>query len=297
MLRAYAGVARAPFLLLPVVLVAAGAAASMVDGGFDPIRTGLALVGLLAMHVAVNTLNELSDFRRGIDLETRPTPFSGGSKTLPEGRLSPTRARWLASGSAVVGTAIGIWFLIVVGWKLLPILALGALAVFGYSDLLARIYVGEIFAGLGLGALPVLGTSLVQDGGLGAASWAASVPAFLMTFDLLLLNEFPDEAADQGGGRRNLVLGLGRPAAALVYLEAGLLVPVWIVGAVAAGWLPLPALWAATPSLFLIFPARWVFSALRGSREPVPIPALASNVVWNLATNAVLTAGLAVAAI
>lgn len=297
MLRAYAGVARAPFLLLPVVLVAAGTAASMVDGGFDPIRTGLALAGLLAMHVAVNTLNELSDLRRGIDLETRPTPFSGGSKTLPEGRLSPTRARWLASGSAAVGTAIGFWFLVVVGWKLLPILALGALAVFGYSDLLARIYVGEIFAGLGLGALPVLGASLVQDGGLGAASWAASVPAFLMTFDLLLLNEFPDEAADRRGGRRNLVLGLGRPAAALVYLEAGLLVPVWIVGAVAAGWLPLPALWAATPSLLLILPARWVFSTLRGSREPVPIPALASNVAWNLATNAVLAAGLVAAAI
>jgi 1,4-dihydroxy-2-naphthoate octaprenyltransferase len=37
-----------------------------------------------------------------------------------------------------------------------------------------------------------------------------------MTFDLLLLNELPDEEADRAGGRRNLVLILGRRAAALV---------------------------------------------------------------------------------
>ena len=295
MIGPYAGVARAPFLLLPVVLVAAGAAASSVDGGFDLVRTLLALLGLLAMHVAVNTLNELSDFRRGIDFETRPTPFSGGSKTLPEKRLSPGQARSLAMGSAAVGAAVGIWFLTVIGWKLLPILALGALAVFAYSDLLARIYVGELFAGLGLGMLPVLGVSLVQDGSLGPASWAASVPACLMTFDLLLLNEFPDEAADRGGGRRNLVLGLGRPTAARVYLLAGLLVPAWIAGSVLAGWLPRPALWAVLPSLLLLPPGRWVVSTLRGSDRPVPIPALGANVAWNLATNAVLAAGLALA--
>ncbi|MFP3949019.1 MAG: hypothetical protein ACLFWG_09840, partial [Longimicrobiales bacterium] len=98
------------------------------------------------------------------------------------------------------------------------------------------------------------------------------------------------------GGRRNLVLGLGRPAAALVYLLAGLLVPAWIAGAVLAGWLPLPSLWAILPSLLLISPGRWVVSTLRGSDRPVPIPALGSNVAWNLATNAALAAGLAVAA-
>ena len=30
---------------------------------------------------------------------------------------------------------------------------------------------------------------------------AAGVPAFLMTFNLLFLNEFPDEEADRAGGR------------------------------------------------------------------------------------------------
>ena len=82
-LAALAGVARAPFLLLPVTLVALGAAAAARDGAFSWSRSLVALLGLVALHVAVNAFNEASDFRSGIDLETRRTPFSGGSGTLP----------------------------------------------------------------------------------------------------------------------------------------------------------------------------------------------------------------------
>ena len=90
-LKEYAGVARANFLLLPFTLVAVGAAAAAFDGDFNLLHTLLALVGLVGLHVAVNALNEVSDFRRGIDLETVRTPFSGGSGTLPSGALQPRR--------------------------------------------------------------------------------------------------------------------------------------------------------------------------------------------------------------
>ena len=96
-------------------------------------------------------------------------------------------------------------------------MALGAAAVLFYSNVFARAGLGELFAGLGLGALPVWGSAWVQGQPPGAAALWAGVPAFFMTFDLLLLNEFPDEQADRAGGRRNLVLLLGRRGAALVY--------------------------------------------------------------------------------
>ena len=99
-------------------------------------------------------------------------------------------------------------------------MALGAVSVLIYTQVFARTGVGEVFAGLGLGLLPVVGTALVQRGTIGPAAWAAGVPAFLMTFNLLLLNEFPDEKADRAGGRLNLVLLLGRSRAALVYVAA-----------------------------------------------------------------------------
>ena len=291
-MKAFLGIARAKFLLLPVTLVAVGAAAAAYGGTFDLINTLLALVGLTAMHVSVNSLNEYSDFRRGIDLATERTPFSGGSGTLPSGALPASAALYLGLGAALLGLVIGVYFFFLFGWKLLPIFVLGAISVLGYSDLLARAYVGEISAGLGLGTLPVLGTAMVQGGELGAAAVAASIPPFFMTLNLLLLNEFPDEKADQEGGRRNLVRLMGRVGAARAYVVLGWVVPVSLVAAVAYGALPAISLLACLPSLALIAPTRW---ALGSPQEPVPLPALGANVIWNLATNAVLATCLVIA--
>ncbi len=293
-ISAYAGVARAPFLLLPFTLIAAGSAASFFEGGFSWLRTIVALVGLVALHMAVNIFNEWSDLRTGIDLETTRTPFSGGSGTLPSGAMSARTAFIFGCFCAGAGLATGLWFLAELGLIMLPLLVLGAVSVLAYTDVFARLGVGELVAGLGLGGLPVVGASMVQDGHIGSAAWAAAMPAFLMTFNLLLLNEFPDEAADRKGGRRNLVLIFGRKPAALVYVICGLLVPLWIIGAVMLGVLPMLALLAALPSIFLIMPLRWAFS---DPGQTVPIPALGANVIWNLATNSVMAISLVVASL
>ncbi len=291
--KTYAGLARAPFLLLPVALVICGAGAAAYEGMFHWGPTILALVGLVSVHAAVNALNEWSDMRRGIDLKTVRTPFSGGSGTLPSGAAEPQAAFRLGLVAAGLGLVIGIWFLLQVGWPFLPFLIAGAVFVLGYTDGLARIGIGEMAAGLGLGGLAVAGVALVQEGSLGPVAIAACVPAFFMTFNLPLLNEFPDEAADREGGRKNIVILSGRRAAALIYIFAALLVPVWIVGSVAAHIFPSLALVATLPSLLLIDPVRW---ALVDPSEAVPVPALGANVIWNLATNTLLGVILFVAA-
>jgi 1,4-dihydroxy-2-naphthoate octaprenyltransferase len=248
----------------------------------------------VALHAAVNAFNEASDMRSGIDLQTTRTPFSGGSGTLPSGAIPPREAVGVGVAGSLIGLAIGIYFVTQIGWwPLAAVMALGAVAVLIYTEVFARTGVGEVFAGLGLGLLPVVGTALVQHGTIGRAAWAAGVPAFLMTFNLLLLNEFPDEQADRAGGRLNLVLLLGRRRAALVYAAAALATPLAIAAAVAVGWLPPLALVGVLPIWFAMPAVRW---ALSRSGEPVPIPAMAGNVIWNLATNTLVAAGLGVAA-
>jgi 1,4-dihydroxy-2-naphthoate polyprenyltransferase len=204
-----------------------------------------------------------------------------------------TDALKLGLGLAAVGLLVGLWFLFRVGWVFLPFLLVGAVLVLGYTDALARVGLGEVAAGLGLGGLAVAGTALVQEGEVGPVAVAASVPAFLMTFNLLLLNEFPDEVADREGGRRNLVLILGRKGAAMVYAGAALLVPVWIVGAVGGGLLPGLALLGVLPSILLVKPLTWAFG---DTTADVAHPALGANVAWNLATNTVLGISLFLAA-
>jgi hypothetical protein len=56
--------------------------------------------------------------------------------------------------------------------------------------------------------------------------------------------------------------------------------------------LPLFALAATLPSLLLVKPFGWAFG---DTAEPVPIPAMGANVVWNLSTNSVLAAALVAA--
>ena len=57
------------------------------DGAFSWSATLLALIALVALHIAVNALNEASDMKTGIDLHTTRTPFSGGSGTIQAGAI------------------------------------------------------------------------------------------------------------------------------------------------------------------------------------------------------------------
>jgi 1,4-dihydroxy-2-naphthoate octaprenyltransferase len=296
-LSAIAGVARAPFLLLPVTLVAAGAGAGAAayDGRVSLVASVLAVVGLIALHAAVNAFNEASDMKTGIDLHTTRTPFSGGSGTLPAGGMTPAGANVVGIVGSAIGLAIGAYFVWRIGWWPLALfIVLGAISVVFYTQVFARSGVGEIFAGLGLGLLPVVGSALVQDGVIGPAAWAAGIPAFFMTFNLLLLNEFPDETADRAGGRKNLVLMFGRKGAALIFAVAAIATPLSVLAAVIVGVLPGWVLVATLVGAWFVRPAvQW---ALTRPEEPVPIPAMAGNVIWNLATNTLIAVALGVAA-
>lgn len=290
-IAAVAGISRAQFLALPVALVATATAAASCAGPWSPLYAGLALVGLLALHIAVDAINEAGDAESGIDYETDRTPFSGGSGTIPAGLVSVRFAYLWGLGFAALGAAIGIYFTVEVGPALLPILALGALCVLAYTHLLLKLGMGEVFAGLGLGALPVLGAAMIHSGRIPIEAVAAAVPAFFMTFNLLLLNEFPDAEADRRGGRRHLVILLSRRAAAGVYVAAALGTPLAIALCVALRWLPPLCLLACAPTFVLVPALRWAFAAPETSP---PVPALAGNVVWNLSTHAVLASTLVV---
>lgn len=284
-------VARAPFLALPLTLAAVGVGAAAVTGGTDVGRAVIATVGLTAAHVAVNALNEARDYETGIDLETDPTPFSGGSGTLPSGELSPRDARRLGYAGLAVAAVIGVWFVSLVGPALIPVVALGGVTVAAYTPVFTKYGLGELAAGLGLGFLPVVGIGFVQTGQFTPALLVTALPPLFLIFNLLLLNEFPDLEPDRDGGRRNLIHRFGRRAGGLLYVLAGGATALAVVTAVATGTLPLPALLALVPFVLFGRCARW---ALTRPDTDVPTARLRDNVLWILATNVALATGLLV---
>ena len=115
---------RPHFLFLSLTLIMIGSAVSFYHGFSHIPHLILALVGLLAFHISVNVLNDYYDFKTGIDLKTKRTPFSGGSGFLPMGKISPKRVLYIGLISLCVGSLIGIYFIIVKGWQLIPIIIL-----------------------------------------------------------------------------------------------------------------------------------------------------------------------------
>ncbi len=286
---------RAPFLSLSVALVFLGTSVGFADGSLDPRRAFLAVLGLVLLHIAVNVFNECSDLRTGIDLHTHPTPFSGGSGMLTSGAIAPSHAAALGALCLIAGVIIGLYFIYATNIKLLPLLLLGGVAVCAYTDILARRFLGEVFAGLGLGLLPVLGSAFVQTGHYSWASFAAGVPAGILTFNLLLLNEFPDLEADSAGGRKNILIAVGKRRAGRIYAATMLAMYLWIIGTAVIGLTPLYCLPAIFTFAIAIKPMRWALDEGRDMGSSTP--ALAGNVAANLGTLVLLGIGFILSAV
>jgi 1,4-dihydroxy-2-naphthoate octaprenyltransferase len=281
---------RANFLVLAVVLVLIGGAAGLRTGSFQLTAFLLTMLGVVLAHASVNLFNEYSDWRTGIDANTIKTPFSGGSGTLQAGLLPPGQVRAAAWGTLLAAFVIGLALAIRSGWPVFALMAAGGLAAIFYTERLARWTLGELASGLTLGSFVVLGAYYVLAGRFDSTIVWASVPPGILTSLLLFLNEFPDAEADRDGGRRHLVIVLGKPRAAALY--AVLLMAVY--GVIAAGVL-IGALPWGTLLAMLTFPLAVkavILTARHHSDTPRLIPAQGMNVIVVLATDFLLAAGL-----
>jgi 1,4-dihydroxy-2-naphthoate octaprenyltransferase len=284
---------RPRFLLLDVVLVFLGTCLAWYDGYFHLGHALLAGVGLLLAHISVNVLNEYFDYRSGIDLKTRRTPFSGGSGILPAGLLKPRQVFWFGLVCFLLDIPIGIYFIVVKGWLLLPVLLVAAVCILLYTPLILKLRWPEWAAGLGLGTLPVLGVYFVQTATYLPAV-VASIPSGILVHNLLLLNEFPDTEADSRGGRRTLPISIGKTGAGIVYSMLTVAVYLWIVGWVLAGQMPVFSLIAL---LTLPFAIKAILGTLRHRDTTALLPAMTSNVMVVLLTQFLLGIGYILAGV
>ncbi len=283
---------RPHFLLLSVILVFLGTSTALYEGSFHLSDFILTLVGLILLHVSVNVLNDYFDYRSGIDLEVKRTPFSGGSGVLPARLLKPSSVYRFGLLCFLLATPIGIYFLSVKGVLLLPLLLMGVVSVLFYTTHLARWMVGELFAGLGLGTLPVLGIYFIQSGAYALPALIASIPPGILTHNLLLLNELPDVGPDTRAGRRNWSITLGRGGASKIYSILTSTVYLWILGGVATQMMPVSCILGLLTTPFAL---KAVKGALRYRDGDEPVPMLAANVIVVLGTQALMATGYLIA--
>jgi 1,4-dihydroxy-2-naphthoate octaprenyltransferase len=284
---------RGPFLILSVVLVLIGTAAAGYEGVRQPFHAALLFAGVILAHASVNCFNELSDDRTGVDGRTVRTPFSGGSGLLQAGMTTPRQVASAAYATLAAAAAIGLYFVFVRGTVIFVFMVLGGLAIRFYTSFLARWILGELAAGLCLGSLVVVGSYTVLTGRITPGILVVSAVPGLLTALLLFLNEFPDAEADRTGGRRHLVIVLGRRLSSRLYVAALFTVYMTIAAASFIRTVPPTVLVALLTGPIAFFAVRIVW---RDHQHPERmIPALALNVAVVLLTDLLLAVGYWVA--
>jgi 1,4-dihydroxy-2-naphthoate octaprenyltransferase len=242
-------------------------------------------------HISVNALNEYHDFTSGLDLITQATPFSGGTKSLPE---NPEKAHLaLITGwvSLIIMTCIGIYFLMERGPWLLPVGILGIIIIYTYTPLITRSPLLCLIApGLGFGPLMVMGTDFMLTGHYSWTAAVASLVPFFLVNDLLLLNQFPDVEADKQFGRSHFPIKIGCKASAIIYIVFLGMTYVTIIAGCLLRVLP-PGALIGLLTLILAVPV--MFGVIRHANDiPRLIPFMVKNVVLNISTPVLVALGL-----
>lgn len=203
-----------PASVVPVVLGAAYA--WYRTGDFDGPLFLLTLVAGVAYHTGTNLINDYYDYLHGVDREGT----LGGSGVLVAGELSPRAVLLGGYLALLVGTLIGIWFIVLLGWPILVIGLAGALgAVFYTTTPGSAKYnaLGEplVFVMMGVGM--VLGADYVQSARLSwDAVWVSLPVAFLVTA-ILQANDTRDIVDDRRAGITTLSILLGPTGARALY--------------------------------------------------------------------------------
>jgi 1,4-dihydroxy-2-naphthoate octaprenyltransferase len=217
----YLRASRLPFLtgsLFPVA--AATALAYLHDHTWSFQFFSLTALGVAALHLGANLINDYYDSFGSDPLNRNFTPFSGGSRVIQDRRMTPGQVQTLAYLLFALGVGCGL-LLIFQGRPWVAVIGLlGLGAALGYSASPVQLMsggLGEIIIFLAFGPLLTWGAYYVQTGKLSLVGAAVSLPlAFLITA-IIWINEFPDLEADLAADKHHLVARLGLNTSRWVY--------------------------------------------------------------------------------
>ena len=218
--------ARPQYLGASVAPVLVGSALGYATAGsFSLSLFVLATLAIMALHAGANVVNDYFDHVSRNDwVNANPTPFSGGSRFIQNGRLSPKAT--LLTGLAYLAIGSGIGLIIVFLTRSAFVLGIGLAGVLGAFFYTARPIqlgyrgIGEIVIGFLFGILPVFGAYYLQAQSINMLPLLPALIVAILIFLVIFINEFPDLPADRQVNKRTMIVVFGVPVSIGIYRAA-----------------------------------------------------------------------------
>ncbi|ADH61741.1 1,4-dihydroxy-2-naphthoate octaprenyltransferase [Thermoanaerobacter mathranii subsp. mathranii str. A3] len=192
-------------------------------GKFDFLWFFISVIGIYLIEIGKNAVNEFIDYKSGVDTFVTPdkrTPFSGGKKTIVEGKLTVKETIIIAVltmlGACLIGLIIVIFrepLVLIIGLLGILISIFYSLPPFKFS----YIGLGEIAVGVTFGPLIMTGMYLVLTHHISRDILLLSLPIGFLITNVLWINQYPDYEADLKGHKYNLLVRIGKEKGVIVY--------------------------------------------------------------------------------
>ncbi|MEW6532641.1 MAG: prenyltransferase [Thermodesulfobacteriota bacterium] len=209
-LRAWYQASRPPFFVATLIPLALGGAVAHASGSWDALRWALVLLACFLVHLSTNLSNDYFDFMAGGD----SGDALGGSRVIQQKKLTPEQilgavifcyAAAFVIGLWIVWTSQVWWLVMFIGFAFFSSLFYTAPPIrYGYHGL------GELFVGLNMGPIMVVGTAAAVTGHFLPRSFWLSLPVGTMVALILFYQSLSDIEDDQAIGKFTLAVRLGR---------------------------------------------------------------------------------------
>ncbi|MCX6161593.1 MAG: prenyltransferase [Ignavibacteriae bacterium] len=188
---------------------------------FNFFLFALTLVGAMAVHVGSNIINDIYDFKKGIDKEDPEIGIPhGGSLVLSKGFVSMKGMKIIAFSSLILASIIGVFLYFQCGIWILYLMAFGLFAAIYYTaNPFALKYkaLGDLMVFLSFGVGMTLGSYYVQVKEFSWIPLILSTPIGLLIIAILHSNNIRDMKFDGTFGVKTIPILIGEKLSIYLY--------------------------------------------------------------------------------
>jgi 1,4-dihydroxy-2-naphthoate octaprenyltransferase len=191
-------------------------------GAFDLPLFFLTWIGATTIFVSTDLFNDYYDHvLKADDVNSSPTPFSGGSRVIQEGLVPAKTMLLVAIIGLIIAAIIGLYLNFVLdGITILVLGLIGFFLVYFYTAPPIKFCYrgfGEIVQGFGFGPIILFGVYFVQTHVITRDIVLISIPFGFVGSMVGLILSIPDYETDKQVNKKNLIILFGKKRAVIIY--------------------------------------------------------------------------------